>query len=234
MMNWCLDLKLVIQVQVLDAEREEVNLSTDESGRTFTSQIEELEKREEETIDKAEAPVAGCFFNACVIASFQTLLKLLVVRVAALAVAGGERKGDFVFVPLVPLQNQRQKFYSKLRHLLHDFRWKGSGEEESGRSLACAIIRRIWKCRNDAHFSGRQCDHVVAVNIASKDSADFLDTNKPIELSRMDMGLGPVNEPQRWSPLVDGIIKINFDAGVDVQSREGGVGLVGQGTLFGS
>lgn len=42
--------------------------------------------------------------------------------VAALAVAVREREGDFVFVPCVTLQNQRQKFYSKLRHLHHDFR----------------------------------------------------------------------------------------------------------------
>lgn len=39
-------------------------------------------------------------------------------------------------------------------------------------------------------FSGRQCDHVVVVNIACKDSTDFLDANKPIELPRMDTGLG--------------------------------------------
>lgn len=39
-------------------------------------------------------------------------------------------------------------------------------------------------------FSGHQCDHVVVVNIACKDSTDFLDANKPIELPWMDTGLG--------------------------------------------
>ncbi|KAE9444862.1 hypothetical protein C3L33_23240, partial [Rhododendron williamsianum] len=113
---------------------------------------------------------------------------------AALAAAIGERKGDFVFVPRVPLQNQRQKLYSKLSHLHHDFR------------IGCQGLAEFAEKEGGKYHLPQGRKREIGFTFSF-----------PVRQSSIDSGI-LIKWTKEWGAFSTGITLTQFDRDMDVES----------------
>ncbi|KAI8530636.1 hypothetical protein RHMOL_Rhmol11G0074900 [Rhododendron molle] len=113
--------------------------------------------------------------------------------------------------------------------------WGTMGLESQVKEMKSAQCGRIFGRRR--HFIWKCFHGIVSVKEVlfkreltwrAETRMIFLEAQKSLAKVAAERGPDPPSAVQRWSLQVGGVIKFNFDAGLDIRSRQGGVGLVGR------
>ncbi|KAI8549498.1 hypothetical protein RHMOL_Rhmol06G0029400 [Rhododendron molle] len=88
------------------------------------------------------------------------------------------------------------------------------------------IMCRIWMCRNDAIFNEKRWTPDVACRTAIIDAVDFLKANEKVETSGTSSNGAATGSIERWKKPRQGWMKVNFDGGLDLHKKCGGLGVV--------